>query len=165
MTSTTLPANHIEPGNARNTGAQFVFFHGSQRTIVGVSALFFAVSAMVTVLCCNSMSAMGEMRMQGGWTMSMAWMRMPGQSWWAAMVSFVGMWALMMVAMMMPSHVPMLLCHRQAVVVAGTRHARPADRTREHGLFLSVDGGRNRDLSNGCRTRCVGDAIVGAGAC
>jgi hypothetical protein len=27
------------------------------------------------------MSAMGEMPMPGGWTMSMAWMRMPGQTW------------------------------------------------------------------------------------
>jgi predicted metal-binding membrane protein len=121
MTSTTLLANHIEPENPRNTGLQFVFIEASQRSIIGVSALLFAVSAMVTVLCCNSMSAMGEMRMQGGWTMSMAWMRMPGQSWRAAMVSFVGMWAPMMVAMMMPSHVPMLLCHRQAVAVAGAR--------------------------------------------
>jgi hypothetical protein len=27
------------------------------------------------------MSALGEMPMPGGWTMSMAWMRMPGQTW------------------------------------------------------------------------------------
>src|ERR1700679_1789022 len=98
MTSTTLLANHIEPGKVRNTGAQFVFVQASQRSIIGISAVLFAVSAMATVLCCNSMSAMGEMRMQGGWTMSMAWMRMPGQSWPVAGVSFVGMWALMMVA-------------------------------------------------------------------
>jgi predicted metal-binding membrane protein len=121
MMSATSLANNIEPGNSKNSGTQFVFVPASQRSILGVSALLFALSAMVTVLCCNSMSAMGEMRMQGGWTMSMAWMRMPGQSWPGAMVSFVGMWALMMVAMMMPSHVPMLLCHRQAVVVKGAR--------------------------------------------
>jgi len=43
----------------------------------GVSALLFAGSAAVTIGWCASMSAMGEMPMPGGWTMSMAWMRMP----------------------------------------------------------------------------------------
>ena len=37
--------------------------------------------APVTVAWCSSMSAMGGMPMPGGWTMSMAWMRMPGQTW------------------------------------------------------------------------------------
>ena len=53
--------------------------------------------------------------MPGGWTLSMAWMRMPGQSWTGAAVSFLGMWAVMMVAMMLPSLVPMLWRYRQAV--------------------------------------------------
>jgi predicted metal-binding membrane protein len=119
MTGATLLANK----NSKNIGAQFVFNQASQRSIVGVSTLLFAVSAWVTVLCCNSMSAMGEMRMPGDWTMSMTWMRMPGQSWPGAMFSFVGMWVLMMVAMMMPSHLPMLLRYRQAVGMTGTRHA------------------------------------------
>ncbi|MGH8185987.1 MAG: DUF2182 domain-containing protein, partial [Steroidobacteraceae bacterium] len=51
----------------------------------------------------------------GGWTMSMAWMRMPGQSWSGAATSFLGMWFVMMVAMMLPSLVPMLWRYRQAV--------------------------------------------------
>jgi len=51
---------------------------------------------------------MGEMPMPGGWTMSMAWMRMPGQTWPGAAASFLGMWIVMMVAMMLPSLVPML---------------------------------------------------------
>jgi hypothetical protein len=38
------------------------------------------------------MSAMGEMPTPGGWTMSMAWMRMPGQTWPGAAASFLGMW-------------------------------------------------------------------------
>ena len=46
----------------------------SQRAFVGVSALLFAASAAVTIVWCASMSAMGEMPMPGGWTMSMAWM-------------------------------------------------------------------------------------------
>lgn len=53
--------------------------------------------------------------MPGGWTMSMAWMRMPGQTWPAAAASFLGMWIGMMTAMMLPSLVPMLWRYRQAV--------------------------------------------------
>jgi hypothetical protein len=53
----------------------------SQRAFFGVSALLFAVSAAATIAWCASMSAMGEMPMPGGRTRSMAWMRMPGQTW------------------------------------------------------------------------------------
>ena len=60
------------------------------------------------------MSAMGGMPMPGGWTMSMAWMRMPGQTWPGAAASFLGMWLVMMVAMMLPSLVPTLRRYRQA---------------------------------------------------
>lgn len=51
--------------------------------------------------------------MPGGWSMSMAWMRMPEQTWVGACASFVAMWTLMMVAMMLPSLVPMLLNYRR----------------------------------------------------
>ena len=85
----------------------------SQRTFLGVSALLFATSAAVTIVWCSSM--MGEMPMPGGWTMSMAWMRMPEQTWLGAAASFLGMWVVMMVAMMMPSLVPMLWRYREAV--------------------------------------------------
>jgi predicted metal-binding membrane protein len=47
--------------------------------------------------------------------MSMAWMRMPGQTWAGAAASFLGMWIAMMVAMMLPSLAPMLRRYRQAV--------------------------------------------------
>jgi len=87
----------------------------SQQAFLGVSALIFAASAAATIVWCASMSAMGEMPMPGGWTMSMAWMRMPGQTWPGAATSFVGMWVVMMVAMMLPSLVPMLWRYRQAV--------------------------------------------------
>jgi predicted metal-binding membrane protein len=53
--------------------------------------------------------------MPGNWTMSMAWMRMPGQTWLGTAASFLGMWVVMMVAMMLPSLVPMLWRYRQAV--------------------------------------------------
>ena len=46
----------------------------SQQAFFGVSALLFAVSVAVTIVWCARMSAMGEMPMPGGWTMSMAWM-------------------------------------------------------------------------------------------
>jgi predicted metal-binding membrane protein len=82
---------------------------------LGVAALLFAVSAAGTILWCASMSAMSDMPMPGGWTMSMAWMRMPGQTWPGATASFLSMWVVMMVAMMLPSLAPMLWRYRQAV--------------------------------------------------
>jgi predicted metal-binding membrane protein len=85
-----------------------------QRFLIG-AALVFAASAAVTILWCASMSAMPGMPMSGGWTMSMAWMRMPGHTWPAAAASFVGMWTVMMMAMMLPSLVPMLARYRRAV--------------------------------------------------
>jgi predicted metal-binding membrane protein len=87
----------------------------SHRAFFGVSALLFAASAAVTIFRGASMSAMGEMPMPGGWTMSMAWMRMPGQTWPGAAAAFLGMWVVMMVAMMLPSLVPMLWRYREAV--------------------------------------------------
>jgi predicted metal-binding membrane protein len=97
----------------------------SHRAFVGVSALLFATSAALTIVWCASMSAMRGMPMAGGWTMSMVWMRMPGQTWLSAAVSFLGMWVVMMVAMMMPSLVPMQWGYRQAVGgTGGTRLGR-----------------------------------------
>ena len=87
-----------------------------------ISLLLFVASVVVTVIWGTAMSAMGGMPMPGGWTMSMAWMRMPGQSWTATVMSFVGMWAVMMLAMMLPSLVPMLRRYREVVwSVARTR--------------------------------------------
>jgi predicted metal-binding membrane protein len=80
----------------------------SQRTFVGTSALLFTVSAALTIRVCASMSAMGEMPMPGGWSMSMTWMRMPGQTWFGAAASFIGMWIVMTLAMMLPSLVATL---------------------------------------------------------
>jgi predicted metal-binding membrane protein len=92
------------------------------KRFLGLSALLFAASTAVTIAWCASMSALGGMPMPGGWTMSMAWMRMPGQTWPGAAASFLGMWVVMMVAMMLPSLVPMLGRYRQAI--AGTGAAR-----------------------------------------
>ena len=81
-----------------------------------VCVLLFAASAAATIVWCTSMSALRQMPMPGGWTMSMAWMRTPGQTWPVAAASFLGMWVVvMMVAMMLPSLLPMLRGYRQAV--------------------------------------------------
>jgi predicted metal-binding membrane protein len=94
----------------------------SARRFYGVSALLFAACATLTIVWCGSMLAMAEMPMPGGWTMSMAWMRMPGQTWSGAAASFLAMWIVMMVAMMLPSLVPMLWRYRQAVGRADETH-------------------------------------------
>jgi len=103
MTSTT---------SAERPGVSGAFF--------GAWALLFAASVAATIAWCGSMSAMAGMPMPGGWMMSMAWMRMPGQSWAAAGASFLGMWVVMMVAMMLPSLLPMLRRYREAVGGAAT---------------------------------------------
>lgn len=87
----------------------------SRLAFFGISALIFAASTATTVAWCASMSAMDGMPMPGGWTMSMTWMRMPGQTWPGTAASFLGMWTVMMVAMMLPSLLPMLLRYRQAI--------------------------------------------------
>jgi predicted metal-binding membrane protein len=97
----------------------------SQYAFLGVSALLIAASAIGTIIWCASMSAMREMSMPGGWTMSMVWMRMPGQTWAAAATSFIGMWVVMMVAMMLPCLVPMLWRYRQALANTGKRRLGP----------------------------------------
>jgi predicted metal-binding membrane protein len=86
-------------------------------TFVAVSGLVFTVSVAVTVYFCQSMA--GGMDMPGGWTMSMMWMRMPGQSWVAAVAMFLLMWLTMMVAMMLPSALPMLWKFRRSLTENG----------------------------------------------
>jgi predicted metal-binding membrane protein len=81
----------------------------SRQAFLGVSVLLFAASAAVTVDWCTSMSAMGKPSMSGGWTTTV------GQSWPVAAASFLGMWIVMTVAMMLPSLVPMLWRYRLAV--------------------------------------------------
>jgi predicted metal-binding membrane protein len=91
----------------------------ADHAFLGVLAVLFAASTAVTVAWCGSMASMGGMEMPGGWTMSMAWMRMPDQSWTGAAAAFLGMWVVMMVAMMLPSLAPMLSRYRASVRAAG----------------------------------------------
>ncbi|MDP4129648.1 MAG: DUF2182 domain-containing protein [Bacteroidota bacterium] len=85
------------------------------RTFFGVIALLFAASLTVTILWSISMSAMKEMPMPGGWSMSMTWMPVSEQSLFNAATSFLAMWDTMMLAMMLPCLAPMLLRYRKAV--------------------------------------------------
>jgi predicted metal-binding membrane protein len=72
------------------------------RTLPCIATLLFAISASITAGWCASMAAMGDMPMPGGWTM-------PDQTWPGAAAAFLGMWVVMMVAMMTPSLTPVLL--------------------------------------------------------
>jgi Predicted metal-binding integral membrane protein len=82
-------------------------------SFVGVAALLFVASAAGTVAWCASMSGMEEMPMPGGWSLSMIWMPIPGQSWPGVAASFVAMWTVMMTAMMLPSVAPTLWRYRR----------------------------------------------------
>jgi predicted metal-binding membrane protein len=96
--------------------------HPGKRAFFAVSALLFAASAALTIVLSASMSSMGEMLMPGGWTMTMTWMRMPGQTWPGVAASFLGMWIVMMVAMMLPSLVPVLSHYRETIDRTGETH-------------------------------------------
>jgi predicted metal-binding membrane protein len=95
--------------------ARIATAHESERALLLTAALLFFGSAAVTLGWCGSMASMPGMAMPGGWTMSMAWMLMPGQSWAGAAGSFIGMWTVMMVAMMLPVFLPALWQYRQAL--------------------------------------------------
>jgi predicted metal-binding membrane protein len=98
-----------------NGNHDMTYERASQQTFFATSALLFLASATLTARWSTSMSSIGGMTMPGGWTMSMTWMRMPGQTWLSTAASFVGMWAVMMVAMMLPSLVPALWRYRQTI--------------------------------------------------
>ena len=118
MTSTTSAkpsAADVGATGGREISPRMDAERAAKQVFFGVSALLFAASAVVTIVWSASMSAMGGMAMPGGWTMSMAWMLMPRQTWPGAAASFLGMWVVMMVAMMLPSLAPMLWRYRQAV--------------------------------------------------
>jgi predicted metal-binding membrane protein len=93
----------------------------AERRFIATAALLLAATVLLTALWCAPMASMPAMAMPGDWTMSMTWMRMPGQAWLAAGADFVGMWSVMMVAMMLPSLLPMLLRYRQRAGVRGPR--------------------------------------------
>ncbi len=114
--------NHFENSISCGMSAYSPSKNAHHRAFLAISGLLFAMSALVTVLWCNSMSAAGEMGMPGGGTMSMTWMRMPGQTWIEAAAWFLAMWVVMMAAMMLPSLTPMLVRYRKLVRGSGASH-------------------------------------------
>ena len=93
--------------------------------------------------------------MPGGWTMSMMWMRMPGQSQAAAAVMFLWMWLAMMIAMMLPSVWPMLELYR--------RTAKFADPSPVGGIMTVVAAGYFAAwLGFGAVAGAAGFALAGA---
>jgi predicted metal-binding membrane protein len=76
--------------------------------------VLFAIAASLTVYYARAMA--GGMKMPGGWTMSMMWMMGHGP---LAALAFIGVWAIMMVAMMLPSTLPMLLLYRRVILFRG----------------------------------------------
>jgi predicted metal-binding membrane protein len=94
---------------------------GAGRGFIGTAVLFFTLSVLITTLCCAPMASMAARPMPGGWSLSMTWTRMPGQSWAAAGAIFVANWSVMMVAMMLPSLVPMLLRYRRSLAMRGSQ--------------------------------------------
>jgi len=79
---------------------------------IALAALAFIISVAATIYFCRTMG--GGMDMPGGWTMSMMWMRMHGQTWFASAMTFLLMWLAMMVAMMMPSALQTFLNAKRA---------------------------------------------------
>jgi len=99
--------------------------HARSGAWIGVAALLFCAATALTIAICTSMSSKGGMPMPGGWTMSMAWARLCGQTWPGAAASFIGMWSSMTVAMMLPALMPALWQYRAAAAGQGTASAGP----------------------------------------
>lgn len=87
----------------------------SEQAFLAVSALLFAGSAALTVAWSL---APPDFDICGG-TGWLGWRPPPGGSWPGAAAGFLGMWMVMMAAMMLPSLVPMLQHYRHAVGGSG----------------------------------------------
>jgi predicted metal-binding membrane protein len=111
------------PANSAGSSPSAVFSpppapsRASERATCIAALVIFALAAALTLYFTRSMS--GGMPMPGNWTMDMMWMVMPGQTWITAALAFSGMWLAMMVAMMLPSALPMLLLYRRAASFRG----------------------------------------------
>ncbi|MBV9340177.1 MAG: DUF2182 domain-containing protein, partial [Acidobacteria bacterium] len=96
----------------------------SELPAYAAASLVFAVGCFLTLYLGRTMS--GGMPMPGDWMMSMMWMPMGGRLSSAAI--FTGMWLAMMIAMMLPSTMPMLLLYRRVVAFRANR-AKTAEST------------------------------------
>ncbi|WP_233808592.1 DUF2182 domain-containing protein [Paraburkholderia sp. HP33-1] len=108
---------------ARASGQRLATRRGavsSEPVFLGLCALLFVVSVAATLAHNASMPAMGALPMPGGSSMSTLWMPTCGRTWARAAASFVGMWIVMMAAMMLPSLMLMLLRYRDAIGARAT---------------------------------------------
>ncbi|WP_084026100.1 DUF2182 domain-containing protein [Bordetella flabilis] len=98
----------------------------ARRRFIGISTLLFLGGVTATLASHAALPAWAGIPLCGGGTMSMTWMRMPGQTWLDAGLAFVAMWVAMMTAMMLPALAPMLWRYRLAVERGVSRHGEPA---------------------------------------
>jgi predicted metal-binding membrane protein len=116
---------------AGDSPARVVF---AELNVYLIALIFFAICAGLTIYFNRSMSA--GMPMPGNWTMSMMWMIMPGDTWFTGSLGFIAMWTAMMIAMMLPSTLPMLLLYRRAAAFHGEAHSGGATFLVASGYFL-----------------------------
>src|SRR5215831_11373464 len=116
----TTEGHNIAMSHSPQTNDRATALEGdsSGRTPYIIAVLVFLCAAGVTLYFYYSMS--NGMPMPGNWTMSMMWMPMGGE--FAAAAIFTLMWLAMMVAMMLPSTMPMLILYRRAAVLYGEEH-------------------------------------------
>lgn len=81
--------------------------------------MLFTAAAVATALSCAAMETMGAVPMAGGWLLSGIWLPLCGQSWLETTACFLGMWCVMMVAMMLPSLASALWRYRETAFAAG----------------------------------------------
>ena len=107
-----LSASQVEGRYAKSMAG------ASSRAPYIVALFIFVCAAGGTLYFNKSMS--GGMPMRGNWTMSMMWMPMGGQ--FKSAATFTAMWLAMMVAMMLPSTMPIVLLYRRAAAFRGQSH-------------------------------------------
>jgi predicted metal-binding membrane protein len=95
------------------------------------SALALSIGAAITIAAWiitvrGAAGMSGAMPMPGGWSMSMAWMAMGSQSVLGRAAMFLAMWTVMMIAMMLPSVMPVVLLHRKLMAVRAERGQVPS---------------------------------------
>jgi predicted metal-binding membrane protein len=91
---------------------------------LSIAAALTIAAWIITVRGAAGMS--GAMPMPGGWSMSMAWMAMGSQSALGRAAIFLAMWSVMMIAMMLPSVMPVVLLHRKLMAVRAERGQVPS---------------------------------------
>lgn len=115
VVNATRTGSEMSPASGRETG------RGAALVFLGTTALIFAVAAIVTILSSAAMEPMGAMPMAGGWLLSGIWLPLCGQSWLETAACFLGMWLVMMIAMMLPSLTPVLWRYRETAFAAGAK--------------------------------------------